>query len=309
MDITQLYLKELKNNQSTQDQTIELIIKSRQGDAQAREKLTENYLLHVVKIAREYMNMGVILNDLIQEGNMGLITAIEKYDLDNGAPFGSYSRYWIKQAIIRNCMHKKRLVRLPENISELIRTDRWKGGNDYKEFSIDMPYEDGSSFSDNLPDESNIKFIQDEESLILTKKVESILSFLRERDAEIVKAHFGIGREAPLELEEIAELFGLTTTRINQILRNSLKILRESQESPIKKESIEIISATYGTNEFSIDVTEKVTKMITDKEHIKSCNKLAGDPCKGVAKFLFIEYMIDGKTFKKKVNEGTYVKF
>lgn len=309
MDVIQRYLKETENRNSTQKQTVQLIIKARQGDQQAKNELIENYLRHVVTIARQYMNIGVLLEDLIQEGNMGLMIAIDKYDLENGAPFGSYSKFWIKQSIIRNCMHKRRLVRLPENISELLRTDRWKGGEDYKEFSIDLPFEDGGSLSEKLPDDEKMKFIADEESMLISKKVENILSFLKNRDAEVVKAHFGIGYEKPMDIEEIAELFSLTTTRINQILRISLKTLREFQETPIRKDLIHIISATYGTNEISIDVTRKVTEMINNKECVKSCNKLAGDPCKGIAKFLFIEYVLDKKTFNKKVSEGSYIKF
>lgn len=309
MDINQQYLKELENKNSTQEKTIELIILARTGNLKARDELLENYLLHVYKVAREYSNMGVPIGDLVQEGNLGLITAVDKYDLENGAPFGSYSKYWIRQGIIRNCMHKRRIVRLPENISELIRTDRWKGSKDYKEFSIDMPYDDGGSFSDKLPSEDSHTFLEKEEATIMGKKVENILSFLKNRDAEVVKAHFGIDREEALSVEEIAELFGLTTTRINQILRNSLKMMRESQEKSPRRDLVQIISATYGTDEISIDVTKQITEMLENKECIKSCNKIAGDPCKGIAKFLFIQYRIDGQSFSKKFGEGSYVNF
>ena len=309
MDANQRYLKELENRNSTQEKTLELILKARKGDEKARTELIENYLLHVYKIAREYMNKGVPLEDLVQEGNMGLLTALDKYNTENGAPFGVYSRFWIKQSIIRNCMHKRRVVRLPENISELMRTDRWKGSQDYKEFSIDMPYEDGGSFSDKLPSHDNLSFLEKEEAQIVNKKIESILSFLKKRDAEIVRAHFGIGIEKPMEIEEIAELFSLGTTRINQILRNSLKIMRKSQSKSFQKNSLQIISATYGIDEASIDVTDIISEMVENNEHIKCCNKLAGDPCKGVAKFLYIQYSLDGKMMTKKVKEGFYVNF
>ena len=309
MDITKLYLKELENTNSTQEETVELIIRARNGDNEARETVLKNYLLHVVKIAREYINMGVPLADLISEGNLGLINAMEKYDIENGATFGSYSRYWIKQSIIRNCMHKKRIVRLPENISELLRSDRWKGSSDYKEFSIDMPYEDGGTLADKISDDYDNPFSQKEESLILKNKVENILSFLKKRDAEIVKAIYGIGREKPLDIEEAAELFSLTTTRINQVLRSSLKILRESQEKPEVKATLKIISAYYGVDESSINVTKEVTEMVQNEKCIKVGNKLAGDPCKGVPKHLFVKYTVGDKSYFKKFSEGSIVTF
>lgn len=309
MNVNQKYLKELKNRNSTQEKTIELIIKARNGDENARTELVENYLLHVYKIAREYINMGVPLEDLIQEGNIGLLTALDKYNIKKGASFGVYSRFWIKQSIIRNCMHKRRIVRLPENISELMRTNRWKGSQDYKEFSIDVPYEDGSLFSDKLPSYDNFSFLEEEEAQIINKKIKLILSFLKKRDAEVVKAYYGIGIEKPMDIKEIAEFFSLSTTRINQILRNSLKIMRELQKKTLKKNSLKIIYATYGTDEVSIDVTDIISNMVKNNKHIKSCNKIAGDPCKGVKKFLYIQYFLDGKMMTKKVKEGFYVNF
>ena len=130
-------------------------------------------------------------------------------------------------------------------------------------------------------------------------------------ELSITKAPLAANRgENCLEIEEIAELFGLTTTRINQILRMSLKALRETHQNPdVKRDVITIISATYGTDEVSIDVTEKVQTMVENKECVKSCNKLAGDPCKGVHKFLFVHYTLDGVTFNKKISEGSYLKF
>ena len=308
MDAAQIYVKELENKNSTQENTIVLMTKARNGDERAKNELIENYLLLVVKIARQYINMGVPLEDLIQEGNSGLMVAYEKYDITNGAPFGSYSKFWIKQSIIRNCMHKKRMVRLPENISELLRTDRWKG-QDYKEFSIDVPYEDGGSFSDSLADEENDSYAQSEETMIINKKIEGILSFLKKRDAEVVKAIHGIGMVKPLDIEEAANAFSLTTTRINQILRNSLNTLRESQTKPIKKGALTIISATYGTESNSICVIDVINEMISNNDCIKSSNKLGGDPAKGVAKHLFLQYSLDGQRYVRRFSEGSYVKF
>lgn len=465
MDVTQVYLNELTNRNSTQEKTIELIKRARRGDEKARQEVIENYLLFVVKISKGYIHLGIPEKDIIQEGNMGLITALEKYDLYKGiisakhlyakafaldssnihaqnqileidtmlvregekpdnefikkgdiffglkqynqakqayensldeklngyarskiaeidgileaekmksnytdlkssygvltlsfleldpdaetyedeskkfeeetvkfnsakslvedklianlieeadescnacAPFGSYSKFWIKQSIIRNCMHNRRLVRLPENRSELMRQGRWKG-EEHSEFSIDMPYEDGGSLSDKLPDFKEMDFLVEEENNIMSSKIEKILSYLKKRDCEVIKAHFGIGHKKPLDIKEIAELFGLTTTRINQIIRNSLKTLREVEGKPM--ETLEIVSATYGSDEFSIDVTNEIISMIEEGKIIKSSNKIAGDPCKGTFKYLFVEYTSEGKLYYKKFSEGSYVNF
>lgn len=310
MEATQIYLKELENKNVTQAQILALIIKARNnGDENAREEVLKNYLLHVVKIAREYMNMGIPLGDLISEGNIGLIKAFEKYDVENGATFGSYSKFWIRQSIIRNCMHKRRIVRLPENISELIRTDRWKGSSDYKEFSMDVPSEDGSSYHDKFASDDISAIFQKEETLLIKNKVKNLLSCLDTREAQIVKDFFGIDIEAPLELNEIALKFSLTTTRISQIVRNSLNAVRDNQQNSSFRPAITVLSASYGSEETSIDITEYVIDMVANNKNIKSCNKIAGDPCRGTAKFLFVQYEQDGKILTKKTSEGSYVKF
>lgn len=307
--ITKTYVKELRNNHSTPEETIILIEKIRQGDESARETLIHNHLLLVFKIARQYLNMGVPLGDLISEGNIGLITAIEKFDPSKGS-FSSYAQYWIKQGIIRNCMHKKRLVRLPENISELMRTDRWNGIN-YREISIDTPNDEGDSMADDIADSSEFSTFVKEEDLILKNKAERILSFLHSRDAEIVKACYGIDRDEPLEIVEVAELFNLSTTRINQILRNSIKKMRIEYNSlpEANTKEVEIISAKYGTEDKNIDVTDKVVDLYLAKENIKSCNKLGGDPCPGVVKFLTVQYIYGEAILEKVFSEGSVIKF
>ena len=306
--IIKTYMKELKNTNSTQEETLNLILKTRQGDEFSRETLIRNYLLLVVKVARQYDNMGVPLSDLISEGNMGLMTAIEKFNPEKGI-FSSYAQIWIKQSIIRNCIHKRRLVRLPENISELMRSDRWNGIN-YREFSIDTPNEDGDSMAEDIADSSEFSAFVREDEMMLKNKAERILSFLHSRDAEIVKFSYGIGRE-PLDISEIAELFDLSTTRINQILRNSIKKMRIEYNSlsGSDEKDIEIISAIYGTEDKNVDVTDCVVDLHLAKENIKSSNKLGGDPCPGFTKTLVIQYVFDKKLIKKSFIEGSLVKF
>lgn len=311
MDPIKLYLKELKNLNSTNDESIRLLELHRGGCLESRDRLVKNHLLLVVKKAREYMNKGVPLADLISEGNVGLLIAIEKFDLENGGTFASYAKKWIKASIIRNCMHKKGVVRLPENVSELMRTDRWDGPN-FRETSIDAKNDEGDSMAESIADKDYIEdiFADNEENAAMKRKVERILSFLKGRDAAIVKAFYGIGQTA-LDVEETAELFNLTTTRINQILRNSLKAMRVSHdslpESNVKE--VEIISAKYGSDNDFVDVTDKVTDLYLKKDNIKSSNRLGGDPCPGIVKFLIVEYIYENEIRTKTVSEGSFLKF
>ncbi len=305
-----MYIKELKNEGSTKEETLELIKLARSGDEKAREQVIKNYLLLVVKVARHYMNMGVPLGDLIAEGNVGLMNALEKFDPSRGAPFSTCAKQWIKQSIIRNCMHNRRIVRLPENVSELMRTNRWQGSS-YSEISIDTPNEEGDTMAENIPDIFVDNCIRKEEDILLKQKVEKILSFLKGRDAEIVKACYGIGMNEPMEVSEAAEKFDLTTTRVNQILRNSLKVMKVAHDSlpESKTKQVEIVSAHYGTEDNCIDVTDKVTDLYLSKENIKSSNKLGGDPCPGVAKKLTVQFIFEDELLTKSFNEGSFIKF
>jgi RNA polymerase primary sigma factor len=311
MDPLNIYLKELKNVNSTNEESLRLLALTREGDENAKDRLAKNHLLLVVKKAREYMNKGVPLPDLISEGNLGLMIAMEKYDINSGTPFAHYAKFWIKQSIIRNCMHKKGVVRLPENVSELMRTDRWSGPN-YREMSIDTKNDEGDSMAETIADKDYISdiFSNDEEAREMKSKVEKILSFLKDRDAEIVKACYGIN-QSPIDIEEAAELFNLTTTRINQILRNSLKTMRVSHESlpESKTKEVEIVSAKYGSDNQFFDVTDKVTDMYLRKDSIKSSNRLGGDPCPGIVKFLVVQYIHEDKLLTKTISEGSILKF
>ena len=311
MESTGIYVKELKNLNSTKEESLELVLKARTGDKIAEEKLAKNYLLLVVKIAREYLNMGVEYGDLIQEGNIGLLKSIHKFDETKGSPFSSCARFWIKAGITRNCLFNKKVVKLPENIQELMKSDRWNG-IDYREYSIDKPNDEGDSMSDTIADTVNYdRFADNEESMILKAKVTNILKFLKPRDADIVKACYGIDRADSLDYEEAAELFNLTPTRISQIVRESVKQMRITHESlpESKTKEVEIISAIYGMDNYTVDVTDKVVDLYMKKENIKCSNRLGGDPCPGVTKSLSIQYIFEEEILTKRFTEGTIVKF
>lgn len=224
-EIIGTYFKEIRNDRGLEKElAIELAIKAQQGDNNAKEILVKNHLLLVVKIAREYLNMGVSFEELIAEGNVGLMNAVEKYKASKNSSFSTCAVYWIKASIIRNCMHNNRTVRLPEHVSELQRTNRWDGAH-YSQFSIDKPNENGDSFSESLPDgtPSTASIFVKEEVEMTKKKVRKFLSTLTDRESEIIRMRFGIELDEPVKLELIAEHFGLTTTRINQIIKLALK--------------------------------------------------------------------------------------
>jgi RNA polymerase primary sigma factor len=309
--IERMYIKELHNDNSTHKESLELIERIRSGDEKARKILTENYLLYVVQIANKHKekNPGLQKSDLIQEGNIGLMTAIDKFDPSRGASFVSCAKLWIEQSIRRNATYKKGVVRLPENVTNLMISGRWEGAN-FREVSIDAPNEEGDSMADTIADET-CDIFQREEEMLMKKKAENIMSFLQPREKEIVKACYGIGMDKPLEISQIAELYGLTSTRISQILKNSMKKMRVSYESlpESQTKTVEIVSAKYGLDSKMVDVTDKVVDLYLAKEQIKSGNKLGGDPAPGNKKSLVIEYIHGEEILTKSFQEGSFVKF
>lgn len=313
---TAIYLKEIREDRGLgKQQTIDHVIKAQGGDMKSQDIVVKNHLLLVVKIAREYAGMGVEIPDLISEGNIGLINAIKKYDASRGTYFSTCAAFWIRQSIIRNCMHNKRLVRIPEHISELIRTDRWEG-NPFIEFSIDKPNDEGDTMSESIQGPTPVIPFEDENMKILRGKIFKFLSVLKERDAEIVKKVFGIDTEDEMEVQKVAELFNLTTTRINQILRTSLEEMKNAAEKeretqprtyqPEISSSIEIIEAKYGTGETWLVVTENLLKHMKHERKVKVSNALGGDPKKGAKKTLIVSWTDDGVQFDREFPEGTF---
>ena len=312
MEVLNLYMKELSNTGSNKEESLDLLKKAQNGDMQSRDILAKNYLLMVVKMARKYRDMGVPLEDIVAEGNIGLLTAIDKYDFEKGAPFSTCAKFWIKQAIVRNCMHKKRLVRLPEHVSELMRTNRWQGES-YREISIDTPNDEGDTMADMIADHDQASPFQDENAIITKKKLDTALGVLKDRDAEIVKACYGIGLEEPMEIVTAAKLFNLSTTRINQILRNSIQKMSSSEDVQPSIEEVglpvEIISAAYGTEANRLDVTDKVVDLHLKGSPIKANNRLGGDPSPGNPKKLYVSYIFGDSIIEKEFSEGSVVKF
>ena len=249
------------------DEEVELAQRIRKGDQKALEKLTKANLRFVVSVAKQYQNQGLSLPDLINEGNLGLIKAAEKFDETRGFKFISYAVWWIRQSILQALAEQSRIVRLPLNqvgslnkinkalqkfeqdnermpspdeLAEILDIPRDKIADTLRvsgrHVSVDAPFVDGedNNLLDVLVnnDSPNADRGLDNESL--NKEIERALSTLTERERDIVKDFFGIGTQE-MTLEEIGEKFGLTRERVRQIKEKAIRRLRHSNRSKLLK--------------------------------------------------------------------------
>ena len=232
-----------------------------QGDLNAREILIQSNLRFVVNVAKHFRNKGLPMADLIHEGNLGLMNAIEKYDVSRGYHFISYAVWWIRQAILKAIGEKSKMIRLPLNrfgelvqiekarkvlyealgrepdaaeIAERVRMDR-KDVADLlsisREYvSLDSPVKVGSRDSSVIGDFIEDKIVpQPEEAVVnesLKVEVEKLLDKLPQKEAAILKQRYGIGGMAPKSLKEIGDLFHLTKERIRQIEKRAILRLK-----------------------------------------------------------------------------------
>jgi len=254
------YLAEIANSSPlSATEEVQLARKIKQGDKRARNQLVEANLRFVVSVAKEYQNRGVPLADLISAGNVGLITAAERFDEDKGFKFISYAVWWIRQAILQTLAEQSRTVRLPLNkigllykISKASRLLQQERADDPKPEEIaeqlDVPVsevketlmcgrsvrsldatfkeEEDHSLLDILPDERQ----ESPESQVmrgcLRGQIDSALCGLVGREAEILKLYFGLDGEEPMTLDQIGARFGLTRERVRQIKEKALHRLR-----------------------------------------------------------------------------------
>ena len=215
------YLQEIgKEELITVEEEVELAQRIKKGDQEALEKLTKANLRFVVSVAKQYQNQGLSLPDLINEGNLGLIKAAEKFDETRGFKFISYAVWWIRQSILQALAEQSRIVRLPLN----------------QVGSVDAPFADGedNSLLDVLvnPDSPNADRGLISESL--STEVDRALETLTERERDIIKYFFGIGC-SEMTLEEIGEKFDLTRERVRQIKEKAIRRLRHSSRSKLLK--------------------------------------------------------------------------
>jgi RNA polymerase primary sigma factor len=257
------YMSEIAKNEllSAEDEA-DLARKIRNGDSDALEKLVKSNLRFVVSVAKQYQNQGLPLSDLINEGNLGLIRAANKFDETRGFKFISYAVWWIRQAIMQAIVEQSRIIRLPiskvgaytkitkafhafeqefqrepdveelmemlgmtkEEIDDYFRINTSTLSTDYKIGSV----EDGGTLGDILQDKTSVTA----EDQLMHKTVESqlntALAQLSERESEIISCYFGLNGKVPMTLEEIGARYDLTRERVRQIKEKCIRQLKES---------------------------------------------------------------------------------
>lgn len=263
------YLQEIgKVDLLTPDEEVELAKRIREGDQMALEKLTKANLRFVVSVAKQYQNQGLSLGDLINEGNLGLIKAGQRFDETRGFKFISYAVWWIRQSILQALAEQSRIVRLPLNrvgslnkisktfseleqrferepspdeladvldvsTSEVVDTMKISG----RHVSMDAPFVQGEENSlldvlendgENTPDS---ELMNDS----LRREVQRALSTLTQREADVISLYFGLNGEHSMTLEEIGEKFNLTRERVRQIKEKAIRRLRHTSRSKALK--------------------------------------------------------------------------
>lgn len=262
------YLQEIGHQDLlTADEEVELAQQIKKGDRKALERLTKANLRFVVSVAKQYQNKALSLPDLINEGNLGLIKAAERYDETRGFKFISYAVWWIRQSILQAIAEQSRIVRLPLNqvgsVNRIARElNKFEQENERKpsveemadridlpeekiaeamkinthHVSMDAPFADGedNSLLDFLPntDSPSTDNVLDQESL--RTEIGRVLDVLNDREQKVIKAFFGIGMQE-MTLEEIGDKYNLTRERVRQIKEKAIRRLRYNTKSKTLK--------------------------------------------------------------------------
>lgn len=272
LDGVKAYLKSIGNHPRLSfDEEKELSVQALAGDKNAQTKLVECNLKLVVPIAKRYMGCGLPLLDLIQEGNLGLIKAAEKYDGEKGFRFSTYATYWIRQAISRALGDQSRTIRIPANMVELLSkvrkataelTQTLRREPTEKEIaeklgielekvqtvmdmaqattSLDVAVDDdgettiGDLIADHNTENPYQNLVQEANSQI----VEAVLSTLSTKEADILRMRFGIGADKPMTLEEVGKHYGVTRERIRQVENKAIRKLRNPMRANMLREAM-----------------------------------------------------------------------
>lgn len=258
------YLQEIGHEELISiDEEVELAQRIRKGDRRALERLTRANLRFVVSVAKQYQNQGLSLSDLINEGNVGLIKAAEKFDETRGFKFISYAVWWIRQSILQAIAEQSRIVRLPLNqvgsVNKIARVlSKFEQENERRpsveeiserldlpaekvdvainasgrHVSVDAPFADGedNSLLDVMVNDSSPAADRELVKESLREEIKSALKMLNHRERSIIEAYYGLGTPE-LTLEEIGTKFGLTRERVRQIREKAIKRLRDNSRN------------------------------------------------------------------------------
>lgn len=265
-NVLSIYLKEINRIPLlTREEENHYARRAAQGDQAAKDKLVNANLRFVVNVAKKYQNQGLPLADLISEGNIGLINAIERFDVEKGYHFISYAVWWIRQAILKAICEKSRMIRLPLNrANELVQIEKARKQlqadknvepevseiahavsmeedhvNDLINISRDMvsletpvyAEKDSSLLGDFIEDQG---YTHPEEEVIessLKKDINDVLETLSEKESDIIQHRFGLNGRTPLSLKEIGDRYNLTKERIRQIEKKALKRLQHPKRT------------------------------------------------------------------------------
>ena len=272
-DPVRMYLKEIgKVSLLTAEEERELAIRMQNGDEEAKNKLCESNLRLVVSIAKRYLNRGLTFLDLIQEGNLGLIKAVDKFDYTKGFKFSTYATWWIRQAITRSIADQARTIRIPvhmvETINKLIRIQRQllqeygreptaeeiakemgitvekvreikKISQDPVSLETPIGEEEDSHLGDFIPDDDVQAPVDAAAYTMLKEQLMEVLDTLSEREKKVLMLRFGLEDGRPRTLEEVGKEFNVTRERLRQIEAKALRKLRHPSRSKKLKDYLE----------------------------------------------------------------------